>query len=136
MTSRYTEPTPTRGAAPSHPRRHQWVAVAGKIAGAADWRNARRRPVRFQSAADFFDERGSVVPPRLIGVRRDGNVLQSSYRRHEPRQLRRCLNRCDPCEFADIVLGVRHVRFQISISSSVVVMVASSDSMLSMIEFA
>jgi hypothetical protein len=78
------------------PRRHQGVAISGKVPGAAGRSHARRRVV-----------------------------------------LRRGVNRCDPCEFANIVLGVGHMRyFHVLIKSSVVVTVASSDSVLSMITVA
>jgi len=113
------------------------MAVSGYVPRASGRCNARWRLVLLQSCADAFDEFGRIVPQSLVGVRGYRDVLKSSHRRHESGHPWRRLNRCDPCEFADIVLGVRHVRcFQVPMSSSVVVIVASSDSVLSMIEVA
>src|SRR5690349_15753696 len=110
------------------------MAVSRKVPGTSARRYAGWCLVLLQTGTDVLDERGRFVPHCGVGARGHDDVLQPPHRRHESGQLRRCVNRCDPCEFADIVLGVGH--FHASMRSSVVVMVARSDSVLSMIEAA
>ena len=88
--------------------------------------------MELQSLAEVFDALGGVGPQFAVRVGGYGDV-QPSHGGHEPVQLRSRVNRFDFGTAAGFELGVRHDCIHAPRRSSVVVIVANSDSVLSMI---
>jgi hypothetical protein len=112
------------------------MAESRQVRGPAGGGDALGRLVDFQPLTELFDALGGTGPHCAIGVGAHGDVLQPAHGGHEPIQLRGRVNRFDLREAARFRLGVRHDYFHTSRRSLVVVRVASSDSVLSMIAVA
>src|SRR5271156_4587671 len=88
----------------------------------------------FQQRARAFHLLGRGSPGRALRLGRNREVLQAAHCRYEPAQLRGCVDRFELWKSAsDFRCCVRHCGVHTCSSSSVVVIVASSDSVLSMI---
>jgi hypothetical protein len=107
-----------------------------QVGSAASGSNTLWCSVDFQTRTQIFDLAGPVGPQGVVRVGRHDDVLQAPHSGHEPAQLRAGVDRFDFRKGRAFVVGFGHERFHASMRSSVVVIVASSDSVLSMIEVA
>ena len=110
------------------------MTETGQVRGSAGGSDALRRPVDLQLLAEVLDALRPVGPQRAVGGGGHRDVLQPAHRRHEPRHLRWCVDGFDRRKAAGLVVGFGH--FQAASRSSVVVTVASSEIVLSMIAVA
>ncbi len=113
------------------------MAEARQVRPAPGGGDALRCAVDFQARAQSSSIwLGGVGPQCLVRVGRHDDVLQAPHGGHEPAQLGAGVDGLDLGEAPCSRWSVSVTAFHTSIRSSVVVMVASSDSMLSMTVFA
>src|ERR1700737_2454703 len=109
------------------------MAQSGQVEDSPGRRPAFRHLMVFQRRADAFDVLGSRSPHRAFWIGRNREVLQAAHCSHEPAQLWGCVDRLELRKAApDFGCCIGHCGVHTRSSSSVVVMVASRDSVLSM----